>query len=271
VLRYTADQSASRNGDALIVETDAAPGAGQLGRIEGLVRTGEGQGLAFTARPGPVPPAGEPIGRSGSAAALLWALLGALLGGLILNVMPCVFPILSLKAMSLARAGGEAREVRREALAYGAGVILTCLALGAVLLALRAGGASVGWAFQLQEPRFVLVLLLLVTAIALNLAGLFRLPGLSVAGKEGGAPGAFATGALAAFIATPCTGPFMAAALGATLLLPAIGSLLVFGALGLGLACRSCCSAWCRRRAGGCRGPGRGWCGCSASCRFRCS
>jgi DsbC/DsbD-like thiol-disulfide interchange protein/cytochrome c biogenesis protein CcdA len=237
VLRYTADQAASRNGDMVIVETDAAPGADRLQGIEGLLRTGEGQGLAFTARPGPVPPAGEPIGRpAGLAAALLWALLGALLGGLILNVMPCVFPILSLKALSLARAGGDAAAVRREALAYGAGVILTCLALGAVLLALRAGGAAVGWAFQLQEPRFVLVLLLLVTAIALNLAGLFRLPGLSVAGKGGGAPGAFAAGALAAFIATPCTGPFMAAALGATLLLPAWGSLLVFGALGLGLA-----------------------------------
>jgi DsbC/DsbD-like thiol-disulfide interchange protein/cytochrome c biogenesis protein CcdA len=237
VLRYSAGQAASRNGDALIIETEAAESAGRLGFIEGLVRTGEGQGLAFTARPGPVPPPGEPIGRAGgSGAALVWALLGALLGGLILNVMPCVFPILSLKAMSLARAGGDAREVRREALAYGAGVILTCLTLGGVLLALRAGGESVGGAFQLQEPRFVLVLLLLVTAIALNLAGLFRLPGLSVSGKEGGAPGAFAAGALAAFIATPCTGPFMAAALGATLVLPAVGSLLVFGALGLGLA-----------------------------------
>jgi DsbC/DsbD-like thiol-disulfide interchange protein/cytochrome c biogenesis protein CcdA len=237
VLRYTAHQAASRNGDMVIVETDAAAGAEKLGRIEGLLRTGDGQGLAFTARLGPVPPAGEPIGRSsGAAGALLWALLGALLGGLILNVMPCVFPILSLKALSLARAGGDAGTARREALAYGAGVILTCLALGAVLLALRASGAAVGWAFQLQEPRFVLVLLLLMTAIALNLAGLFRLPGLSIAGQGGGAPGAFAAGALAAFIATPCTGPFMAAALGATLLLPAWGSLLVFGALGLGLA-----------------------------------
>jgi DsbC/DsbD-like thiol-disulfide interchange protein len=145
LLRYTAQQSASRNGDMVIVETDAATGAERLGGIEGLLRTGEGQGLAFTARPGPVPPAGDPIGQSaGSAATLAWALLGALLGGLILNVMPCVFPILSLKALSLARAGGDAREVRREALAYGAGVILTCLALGAILLALRA--AARRWA-----------------------------------------------------------------------------------------------------------------------------
>ncbi|HEX8375148.1 MAG TPA: thioredoxin family protein, partial [Geminicoccaceae bacterium] len=235
---HSAPQSISRNGDAVVVEAAARPGA-TLASFEGLLRTGEGQGLSFSARPGEVPPAGDPIADEAAAAptmGFLAALLGAILGGLILNIMPCVFPILRLKALSLARAGGEERIARREALAYGAGVILTCLALGALLLALRAGGAAAGWAFQLQEPRFVLFLLLLVTAIALNLAGLFRLPGLSVSGKDGGAPGAFAAGALAAFIATPCTGPFMAAALGATLLLPALGSLLVFGALGLGLA-----------------------------------
>jgi thiol:disulfide interchange protein len=94
----------------------------------------------------------------------------------------------------------------------------------------------VGWAFQLQEPRFVLFLLLLVTAIALNLAGLFRLPGLSIDTQGGGTLGAFGTGALAAFIATPCTGPFMAVALGAALVLPPAGALAVFGGLGVGLA-----------------------------------
>ena len=238
LLNYTANQAASRNGDAVIVETDAAPDADRLQNIEGLLRTGEGQGLAFTARPGPVPPAGEPIGGGSEAPAtgLLVALLGAILGGLILNVMPCVFPILSLKALSLARAGADGPSARREALAYAAGVIVTCLALGALLLVLRAGGAAVGWAFQLQEPRFVFFLLLLTTAIALNLAGLFRLPGLSIERSGGGAGGGFAAGALAAFIATPCTGPFMAAALGATLAMPPLAALAVFGGLGLGLA-----------------------------------
>ncbi len=235
ILNHAAAQSASRNGDALIVETDAAQGAERLASIDGLLRTGVGQGLTFTARPGPVPAAGDPIGARGDASTLLLALLGAILGGLILNIMPCVFPILSLKALSLAKAGGDAKSARREALGYSAGVIATCLALGGVLLALRAGGVAAGWAFQLQEPRVVLILLLLVTAIALNLAGLFRLPGLSVESK-GGTAGAFATGALAAFVATPCTGPFMAAALGASIALPAIGSLIVFGGLGLGLA-----------------------------------
>ena len=162
-----------------------------------------------------------------------------MLGGLILNIMPCVFPILGLKAMSLARAGGDERTVRREALAYTAGVVATCLALGGVLLVLRAAGAAAGWAFQLQDPRIILFLLLLVTAIAFNLAGLFELRtyggGDRLAG-QGGMAGSFWTGALVAFVATPCTGPFMAAAMGAALVLPLAAALAVFAGLGLGLA-----------------------------------
>ena len=138
-------------------------------------------------------PAGVPIGPSaapegGGWRAILLALAGALLGGLLLNVMPCVFPILSLKALSLARAGGDERAARREALAYTAGAVLACLALGALLLAVRAGGAAVGWAFQLQDPRVILLLLLLVTAIALNLAGLFELPSLGGRLREAAGP-----------------------------------------------------------------------------------
>jgi thiol:disulfide interchange protein len=118
-------------------------------------------------------------------------------------------------------------------------VVGICLALGAALLALRAGGSAVGWAFQLQEPRVILLLLLLVTAIALNLAGLFELPSVAGGGKlagRGGTAGAFWTGALAAFVATPCTGPFMGAALGAALVLPEAAALAIFAGLGLGLA-----------------------------------
>jgi DsbC/DsbD-like thiol-disulfide interchange protein/cytochrome c biogenesis protein CcdA len=238
-LVYAADQAISRTGDTLIVETRAGSEANGLGAFEGLISIGGDQGLSFTARPGPVPPAGEAIGTVTAASegvSLIVALLGAILGGLVLNVMPCVFPILSLKALSLARAGDTPQKARGEALAYSAGVILTCLGLGALLLILRSSGEAVGWAFQLQEPRVVLLLLLLVTAVALNLAGLFRLPGLSLDRADGGRTSAFATGALAAFVATPCTGPFMAAALGATLVLPAAGALAVFGGLGLGLA-----------------------------------
>lgn len=238
-LAYVAPQIVSRNGDRLIIET---AGGGVLhNRIEGVLSLGNGRGLSLVADLGPVPPAGTPV--AGDAApvspqgyrTVLLALAGALLGGLLLNVMPCVFPILSLKALSLARAGGDERAARREALAYTAGAVLACLALGAILLAVRASGSAVGWAFQLQDPRVILLLLLLVTAIALNLAGLFELP--SLGGRlAGDRAGAFGTGALAAFVATPCTGPFMGAALGAALILPAAGALAVFAGLGLGLA-----------------------------------
>ena len=97
--------------------------------------------------------------------------------------MPCVFPILSLKALSLARAGADVRAGKREALAYAGGVIAVMLALGATLLALRAAGASAGWGFQLQDPRVVLALMLLMTAIALNLAGLFEINAGGVGGE----------------------------------------------------------------------------------------
>lgn len=165
----------------------------------------------------------------------LTAFLGAILGGLILNVMPCVFPILSLKALSLAKTGASAAAARREALGYTAGVVTVCLALGAALLSLRAGGTAVGWAFQLQNPWIVGGLIVLFIMMGLNLAGAYELPTPSFAGRAGRL-GAFATGALAAFVATPCSGPFMGAALGAALVLPTVAALTVFAGLGLGIA-----------------------------------
>ena len=153
--------------------------------------------------------------------------------------MPCVFPILSLKALSLARSGGDARSAKVEALAYTAGAIVTALLLGAALLALRAAGEQVGWAFQLQHPVSVLALLILALAITLNLLGTYELPsfgGGQALVDKGGAAGGFWTGALAAFVATPCSGPLLGAALGATLVLPAWAALPIFGGLGLGLA-----------------------------------
>jgi len=235
---YAAPQTATRDGDRLVIETAAKPNG--PARVEGVVRIGADMGLSFAATPGIVAPASGQPARGGGAWGSFWAALGgAILGGLLLNIMPCVFPILSLKALSLARSGESEREARAEALAYTAGVVLVCAGLGAALLGLRAAGGLAGWAFQLQDPRVIAVLLLLVLAIGLNLAGLFELPVLSggerLAGA-GGRSGAFWTGALAAFVATPCTGPFMGAALGAALLLPAAGALAVFVGLGLGLA-----------------------------------
>jgi DsbC/DsbD-like thiol-disulfide interchange protein/cytochrome c biogenesis protein CcdA len=236
---YAAPQTVTREGDRLLIETAAAEGGdagGKGGAVQAVLRTGDHVGFLLTAKPGEVAAA------SGGGApwrAILAALGGALLGGLLLNIMPCVFPILSLKAVKLAKAGGDERTVRREALAYTLGVIATCLLLGGALLGLRAAGSAVGWAFQLQDPRIILALLLLVTGIAFNLAGLFELRayggGEGLAGKSGVA-GSFWTGALVAFVATPCTGPFMAAAMGAALLLPLAAALAVFAGLGLGLA-----------------------------------
>lgn len=238
VVDYAAPQKFFRDGDRLVVELPRArfepispPRLGAVLRFDGAAN-----GVTITATPGPVPAGGTPLSTSAPRPAPLWLLLlSALAGGLVLNIMPCVFPILSLKALSLARAGESQAHARAEGLAYTAGVVLACLALGVLLLALRAAGQEVGWAFQLQEPLVVAGLLLLAGAITANLAGLFEfaVPGFARAGSQ---QGAFATGLLAAFVATPCTGPFMAAAMGAALLLPVAEALALFAALGLGLA-----------------------------------
>ncbi|NLR72568.1 thiol:disulfide interchange protein [Novosphingobium sp. ERN07] len=236
LVNYGAPQRFFRDGDTLIVEVPLAASPAPAQKVEGLLAMGkDAGGISFTAAPGTVPTGGTEVGgtASFSAATLGLALIGAFLGGLILNVMPCVFPILSLKALALAR--GNSHNARSEGLAYTAGVVLACLMLGGLMLALRAGGEQVGWAFQLQEPGVVAVLLLLAVAITANLIGVYELPGLSVE-RGAGNSGAFATGLLAAFVATPCTGPFMAAAMGAALVLPVWAALGVFAALGLGLA-----------------------------------
>ncbi|WP_284126080.1 protein-disulfide reductase DsbD family protein [Parerythrobacter aestuarii] len=236
LVNYAQAQGFRRTGDWLVAEIPLALKGDRPGQVDGILRLGNGAGLRFVAEPGEVPSGGTRLMALADDVPPLWLLLGgALLGGLMLNVMPCVFPILSLKALSLARAGEGEHEARMEGLSYTAGVVLACLALGAVMLALRAAGEQVGWAFQLQEPAVVVALLALAVLITANLLGLFELPGLSISG--GSTPrGAFATGLLAAFVATPCTGPFMAAALGAALLLPAPLAVLLFAALGVGLA-----------------------------------
>jgi DsbC/DsbD-like thiol-disulfide interchange protein/cytochrome c biogenesis protein CcdA len=240
LIDYGAPQSFSRNGDWIVIETRA--GGDAKGPAKGLIKLADGRGLTVAFEPAAVRTAGKPIvgSKAGVDLTIFWAALGgAILGGLILNLMPCVFPILSLKALSLARSGGDAREARVEALAYTAGAVLVSLALGGVLLALRAAGEQVGWAFQLQHPVSVLILLLLAVAITLNLLGTYELPSFGGGQKlasKGGAVGGFWTGALAAFVATPCSGPLLGAALGATLALPAWAALPIFGGLGLGLA-----------------------------------
>ena len=227
---YAGEQHFSRSDDLLIAELPHKNG--QPPRISGVLSLGQGRGLEFQAVPGPVPQRGADIGGLGWAV-VLWAILGAIAGGVLLNLMPCVFPILALKALHLSRAGGEAGEARRDALAYTAGTAVGTGALGVALVAIRAAGSEAGWAFQLQDPRTIMLLLLLAVAITANLLGLFEIP---VLGGRARPAGSFGTGALAAFIATPCAGPFLGAALGTALLLPFAGSVAVFAALGLGLA-----------------------------------
>jgi thiol:disulfide interchange protein len=180
-----------------------------------------------------LPQSGPPVG-------LLAALLGALLGGMILNLMPCVFPVLAIKVIGFVNVKNQATRLSH-GLLYSAGVVLSFLALGGLLLALRAAGEQLGWGFQLQSPLVVAGLAALFTLIGLNLAGLFEfgnfLPG-RVANLEARNPGAnaFLTGVLATAIASPCTAPFMGAALGFAVGLPAMQALAVFGAIGVGMA-----------------------------------
>jgi len=239
VVDYPAPQHFSRKDDLLIVQMQRPKAPLKLPeQLSGLLRLNDrGDGISFTGLAGTVPAGGTPLAASNgwAIAGLPLLLLGALAGGLLLNIMPCVFPILSLKALSLARAGESEAHARIEGIAYAAGVVTACMVLGALLLALRAGGEEIGWAFQLQEPGVVAILLLLASAITANFMGLFEftVPGFAT---EGSPQGAFATGLLAAFVATPCTGPFMAAAMGAALLLPVVPAMALFAALGLGIA-----------------------------------
>ena len=183
------------------------------------------------------PPA---IAASG-AGGLLPPLLGGLLGGLLLNLMPCVFPVLAIKLLGLAQHGGRRRAQRLAGLAYTAGVLLSFLALGGLLLALRAAGAQLGWGFQLQSPAVVALLAALFTLLGLNLAGVFEFGGFvpsRIATLQARHPvvDAFLSGLLAVLVASPCTAPFMGASLGFALALPPAQALAVFAALGLGMA-----------------------------------
>ncbi|MBK3422656.1 protein-disulfide reductase DsbD family protein, partial [Methylobacterium ajmalii] len=195
---------------------------------------------AAAAPASPIPAA--PATGAGEAEGLWQAALLAFLGGLLLNLMPCVFPVLSIKVLSLVRHSGESPgRVRLHGLAYAAGVLATFLGLSSVLIALRAGGAQIGWGFQLQSPLVVAGLAYGLLAMGLSLSGVWHLGGRAAALGDGltrraGLEGSFFTGVLATVVATPCTAPFMGAAVGYGLTQGAGVALAVFAALGLGLA-----------------------------------
>nr|WP_294504793.1 protein-disulfide reductase DsbD domain-containing protein [uncultured Rhodopila sp.] len=192
-------------------------------------RAGMQADVVINAAPGAAPaPAMPPLGQ---------VLVFAFLGGLILNLMPCVFPILAMKAVALARHGGRGHA---HSLSYTAGVLVMFVALAALLLAARAAGSAAGWGFQFSSPIFVAAMTWLLFAVGLNLSGVFQVGGLEGAGSglaaRHGVAGSFFTGLLAVLVATPCTAPFMGVAIAAGLAAPPAVTLLVFAVMGLGLA-----------------------------------
>ncbi len=273
-------QPLRRDGDALVLTLPVSHQLeGRLARLHGVLRSAQpwsgangSDATAVTldvpvegaASPGPVPkfdapPTAQPPGMTSAEAAtgaaacttatdsgnnnfsLGLAALFALLGGVILNLMPCVFPIISLKVLGFVKHGDDRATLRREALAFGAGVMLTFVALGGVLLALRIMGAQLGWGFQLQSPVVITALVLLFFVMALNLSGVFEFGALAPSGLAGWTSrnrtlDAFGSGVLAVIVASPCTAPFMGAALGYALTQNALTTAVVFAMLGLGMA-----------------------------------
>jgi len=216
---------------ALTPTSGFRPAAGLEGILLVTDRSGRQQAFNLHATAGPVPADRLPLGR----------VLGlAFLGGLILNLMPCVFPVLAMKAIRLAdgHARGRARSL---AMSYLLGVLVAFGTLGGALVAARAGGAAAGWGFQFQSPAFVAGMAWLLLAVGLNLSGVFQVgsrlagAGQGLAGL-GGHAGSFFTGLLAVVVATPCTAPFMATAIAVAATAPADVAVLVFLTMGLGLA-----------------------------------
>ena len=261
-------QRVTRDGDAYVVILPvAATLAGPLDRIAGVVTAAGGFGtaqaatidvplagsVAAGAKPAPVVApalnlAPAPMA-GGGGLTLALAVVSALFGGLILNLMPCVFPVLTLKVLGFATHNDTRPTLRHEAGAFAAGVVLTFVALGVALAVLRAAGEQLGWGFQLQSPAVVSALAILFFVLALNLSGVFEFAQLAPSGMTGWTSknrtlDAFGSGILAVVIASPCTAPFMGAALGYAMTGTTSTMLVVFVALGVGMALPYVSLAW---------------------------
>ncbi len=254
LIDYSAAQVIERGPDGLTLTLTPAPGSGAppSGPIAGVLTTRAGA-WEITASEGPAPAGAGGLGRAPGAETvsalsspavgpgLGLAVLFGLLGGLLLNLMPCVFPVLAMKAAALARGAHDPATTRRDGLAFLGGVLIAFLSLGAILIAGKAAGQAVGWGFQLQSPAVTAFLAMLIAAIGLNLSGVYD-AGTSLQGlgaglhSRPGPLGAFFAGVLAVVIGAPCTAPFMGVALGWALTAGTLDTLLVFLALGLGLA-----------------------------------
>jgi thiol:disulfide interchange protein DsbD len=266
---YGAPQRLTRTGTGLELAIKAGDSPGTDGVVRGLLLAHEQDGGSAVAVPleisatlatpaTPVTPAAGVAAPTSGAATPGFAMLLLLSvgGGLILNLMPCVFPVLSIKAIGLVeQARRHPAAVRTKGLVFAAGVISSMLALAVVLLALRAGGEQIGWGFQLQSPLFVTLMVYLLLGVGLNLSGVFEVGG-SLAGVGDGLTqgdsyrASYFTGVLTTLVATPCTAPFMAAAVGAALTQSTGSALAIFAALGAGLSLPYLClsfAPWLRR------------------------
>lgn len=247
IVKGSAPQTMGFSKDGLVLRLQPGDKASAKGPLTGVLvlKSSDGsiQALDVSAPAGAVPSVfggGETAGASEAGIGLVLAMLFAFIGGLILNVMPCVLPILAMKALALAGHSGRAHhEATKEGFAYSAGAVGSFLLFGLVIVLLRQGGAVVGWGFQLQEPIAVAGFALLIFAVGLNLSGVFEVGSVTIGdslAQKSGPLGAFFTGVLAVAVAAPCTAPFMAAALGFALTQSVVSALLIFLALGLGFA-----------------------------------
>lgn len=253
-INHSAEQVVTQSGDVLtftlVPEFELSGGIKDVPYLLKWSEDGTETGVYLTARANgavagaPVAPP-MPTGTDGASAVgieLFTAIVFAILGGLILNLMPCVFPVIALKGLHIAGMGADDRaKIRRESWAYVAGVLVTFMVLTLILIALRAAGEVIGWGMHLQSPLIIGFLALLFVAIALNLFGLFEFgSGAQGVGQslteKGGLKGAFFTGALAVIVATPCTAPLMAGAMGWAFAQSSLVMILVMLALGLGFA-----------------------------------
>jgi thiol:disulfide interchange protein DsbD len=253
-IEYGAPQTLTRSKDAVELAIKAGDRPPKSGSVRGVLLATEESGgspavvpieidAAFGAAAGaPAAESGRNARPPAAAPALPSLVLLAVLGGLILNLMPCVFPVLSIKAIGLVeQAKKHPAAVRAKGLVFAAGVVSSMLTLAIVLLALRAGGEEIGWGFQLQSPLFVTLMVYLLLAVGLNLSGVFEVGG-GLAGvgdgltRGDGYRASFFTGVLTTLVATPCTAPFMAAAVGAALTQSPMVALVIFAGLGVGLS-----------------------------------
>lgn len=250
LVNSAAKQNFALSGSSLIVSMEKSEWfEGEVDQLKGILVNASGFAAAggvhaVVVDSASIPKGGDPklgVGAAGASLTFLKALVFAFAGGVILNLMPCVFPVLSIKILGFVQqSGDDDKKILKHGLAFAGGVLVSFWALAGVLIALRAGGESLGWGFQLQSPYFVGVLLLVMFLFGLSLMGVFEFgtSAISLAGKVkgNGFISSFSSGILATAVATPCTGPFMGPALGFALTLSAFQSLTVFTFLALGMA-----------------------------------